>query len=204
MKFQAGQAGSVERAKRWKKAGLTPAAIRAREKLIADDEARGKPSRLFARNLRVVRESRGLSQRQVAERMTDAGHPMTKVAVTRLEADALARKLTLDEALAFAWVLDTPLAHLLSPPDGSHVFPTAAVGLSGPAVRQWLLFGDPFDVKPERGRVRARLQVLSRVERLAQLLIDVRRQKNKFAENDVLVRLADVLAEHADEISKLR
>jgi transcriptional regulator with XRE-family HTH domain len=195
--------GQAERARRWKKAGLTATAIRARERLIVEEEARNKPSRLFARNLRAARELRGLSQRQLAELMSAAGHPMTKVAITRLEADKLERKLTLDEALALSWVLEVAPMLLLTPEPSEHLFPVASIGLGKSETRNWLTFGNPglHDVKGQR--VKTRLALVQSVERQAQNLVDAIKLGDSDDRNVALVALAKLVVRHKKEIDEL-
>lgn len=204
MKPQGLLPGSVERARRWRKAGVTPAAIRARERLLAEDVARNKPSRLFARNLRAARELRGLSQRQVAEMMTTAGHPMTKAAITRLESDELDRKLTLDEALALAWVLEVAPMLLLTPDSGEYLFPAASIGLGKSETRNWITFGNPWLEDSSKGRrVKARIALFQSLERQAQILIDAIKMKDDAERTVAVNKLIKIAVSHKRQVDEL-
>jgi transcriptional regulator with XRE-family HTH domain len=63
--------------------------------------------RNFARSLRVIRETMGLSQGDLARLITEQGVSMVQQTVARLETGK--RSLRLDEAVAFAWALKMPL-----------------------------------------------------------------------------------------------
>jgi transcriptional regulator with XRE-family HTH domain len=112
-----------------------------------------RPSEVFAQRLREIRDARRLTQAELAEKMTRAGRPMNKLAVLRVERGE--RKVSLDEALAFAYVLGAVPAHLLSPPDDEHVAVTDQFEMDGEGMRGWLRFGldliaDAGDLGPER------------------------------------------------------
>jgi transcriptional regulator with XRE-family HTH domain len=105
------------------------------------DDRSMSPSKVFARRLRALRKDRAVSQTKLAEMMTAAGVPMSRAALLRIEQSE--RTLSLDEALAFAYVLNAVPAQLLSPPEGEHTFVTQGVGFDGNEIRAWLRFGDP-------------------------------------------------------------
>ena len=106
------------------------------------------PSAVFAQRLRETRQARGLTQTELAERMTDAGRPMSKPALLRIENGT--RGLSLDEALAFAQVLNAVPAHLLNPPEGTVVAPVDWTGYDGEGLRLWLVTGVGGSVWPEQ------------------------------------------------------
>jgi len=108
------------------------------------------PSKVFAQRLRETREARGLSQSELAQMLTDRGRPMNTTALLRVESGE--RKLSLDEAIALADVLQAAPANLLSPPDGSYVALTDNKGVDGDGIRNWLLTGVGIVVWPEPAR----------------------------------------------------
>jgi transcriptional regulator with XRE-family HTH domain len=80
---------------------------------VAADKKR-RPSEVFAVRLRETRKARNLSQTELARRMTNAGRPMSKEALLRIENGT--RGLSLDEAIALIAVLFAVPPHLLTPP----------------------------------------------------------------------------------------
>lgn len=84
------------------------------------------PAATFARRLREVRQQAGLTQLQLADQMTAAGHKMDDSAVSRIESGATthrstvakietgARPVSLGEAGQFATILGVPLLALLT------------------------------------------------------------------------------------------
>lgn len=107
-------------------------------------------SEVFALRLRETRRARDLSQSEVARRMTEAGRPMGKASLLRVENDT--RGPTLDEAFALAQVLFAATANLLSPPEGALVALTDKVAVDGGGLRNWLLTGVGIPVWPEAPR----------------------------------------------------
>jgi transcriptional regulator with XRE-family HTH domain len=106
------------------------------------DETLRRPSQVFASRLRELRKARGYSQADLAKLMRDAGRPMSKPALLRIENGE--RGLSLDEAVAFAYLLNAAPAHMLSPPEGDAVMLTDNAGVDGEGLRAWLRTGDPF------------------------------------------------------------
>jgi len=129
-----------------------------------------KPSELFAARLKETRKARGLSQTELARRMTEGGRPMSKPALLRIEKGE--RKVSLDEALAFASVLWAVPANLLSPAGDDLVMLTDRTGMDGGALRSWLIHGNPFTGAPDEGEGTdlARAALL-----IAQALVDANR-----------------------------
>lgn len=121
-----------------------------------------RPSEVFARRLRSLRKSRGVTGAALSRRMNAAGRPMTKWKLTRLEAGT--RGISLDEALAFAWCLNAAPAHMLTPPEGALTEVAEGVGLGGAFVREWLRFGSL-----EEEEARAERDWEARTEHLARL-----------------------------------
>ena len=107
-----------------------------------------RPETVFAKQLRATRKDRGLTQTALAELMREAGYPtMSKDAIGRIEAGT--QRVPLDEALAFAQLLNVSPAHLLSPSGDTYLAPIPTIGYSGDGVRDWLATGVGFQVLPE-------------------------------------------------------
>jgi transcriptional regulator with XRE-family HTH domain len=150
------------------------------------------PSEVFASRLRAIRKERGLSQDDVARRMTEGGRPLSKVALLRIEKGT--RGLSLDEALALARVLDVAPAHLLSPPDGSTVSLTDNVAVDGAGLRNWLLFGEPLlHETPTGRRAHMRMRFAAAVETYAQALVDAKNGGDTAGVENAKRMLASVL-----------
>lgn len=139
-----------------------------------EDLSQPKPSEIFGKRLRKIREGRGkgFSQAAVADLMTKAGRPMNKASILRIERGE--REPSLDEALGLAWVLGVAPAHLLSPSDDGYIFVVDQVGIDSSALRNWLLFGDPMLLSAEGRRVRARIRLPFELEALARALLDAK------------------------------
>lgn len=99
-------------------------------------------SHVLRRRIRELREARGLSQRAVAEAMTAAGVPLTGDKVSKLEAGT--REVRYDELLAFADVLEVPLARLMSPEDGEPPIRAGGLSLARNEVANWIVWGSPW------------------------------------------------------------
>lgn len=103
-------------------------------------------STVFAQRLREIREARGMSRPQLARLMTERGRPMTKLALHRIENGD--RKVSLDEAIAFAETLRAALAALLSPAEGTYLALTDKHAVDGAGLRQWLVTGHAVEAWP--------------------------------------------------------
>jgi transcriptional regulator with XRE-family HTH domain len=77
-------------------------------RLIGGEEA-------VARRVRFEREKRGWTTEGLAQRMTEAGCPITQSAIWRVENGQPRRRITHDEALAYAAVFEIPIAELSTP-----------------------------------------------------------------------------------------
>jgi transcriptional regulator with XRE-family HTH domain len=69
-----------------------------------------------AQRIKTEREVRGWSTVTLAERMTEAGHPINQSAIWRIESGKPRRRVNLDEALGFCKVFDIALDELTAPP----------------------------------------------------------------------------------------
>jgi transcriptional regulator with XRE-family HTH domain len=107
---------------------------------------------VFRRRLRDARGDREPSVRELATRMTDALPSESRMAASTLsEIEGGKRKnVTLEEALAFAQVLNVSLARLLTPEDGQHMAPVWGAGYGPEGVRPWLATGTGFTVQPAK------------------------------------------------------
>ena len=74
-----------------------------------------RPSDLFARRLRELRDARGWSQRDFADELARLGEPMDRAIIARVETDN--RGISLDEAILFAAALGTSLENMIVPSD---------------------------------------------------------------------------------------
>jgi hypothetical protein len=126
---------------------------------------------------------------------------MSKAAVLRIESGD--RGLSLDEALAFAWVLNAAPAHLLSPPEGEGVMLTADAGLDGSGLRNWLLFGDPLLISTEGKRVRKRMDAIFTIEALAQAIVDAKRGGDEAGSKATVLQLHKVIGSHKEELEAI-
>ncbi|MFI0139446.1 helix-turn-helix domain-containing protein [Streptomyces luteogriseus] len=64
-----------------------------------------------ARAIEILRAERGLSQRQLADRVTALGHPMSNTMLSRIE--RAQRRCDIDDLIAIAEALDVPAPALL-------------------------------------------------------------------------------------------
>lgn len=83
--------------------------------------------RRFGASLQEIRKHAGLTQADLAERMTDAGYPMSRVMVAKTE--GATRPTSIEEMAAFSAVLGVPVTYLL---------PAAMTGATSTAVLEVL------------------------------------------------------------------
>jgi transcriptional regulator with XRE-family HTH domain len=74
------------------------------------------PDAIFARRLRTVRQSAGLTQLQLADRMSAAGDKMHRSAIAKIESGD--RVVSVGEAVQIAGVLGVDLVELVTDPAG--------------------------------------------------------------------------------------
>jgi hypothetical protein len=113
-------------------------------KLVIAAEPIGKrPAEVFAARLKEMRNARGgLSQAALAQRATEVGVPLSKLAVLRIEKGE--RGVSLDEVIALTAVLHASLAHMLSPDNGDLIALHDRAAVDGTGLRNWLRTGEPF------------------------------------------------------------
>jgi transcriptional regulator with XRE-family HTH domain len=105
------------------------------------DEAK-RPSEVFAERLREMRDDRRFSQAELAQRMTDGGRPLSKVALLRIESGD--RGIALDEAIALTRLLHAVPAQMLTLPEGAMTALTANDWVDGGGMHNWLVYGEPI------------------------------------------------------------
>lgn len=113
------------------------------------DMARGEPAKMVAANVRAVRDSRGLHQRELAARLAALGRPLAQTGVSRLEEGQ--RRVDVDDLVALAVALNVSPSRLLLP-DGDMqdlVRPVPEVEVQAWQLWEWLsglapLSGEPF------------------------------------------------------------
>ena len=102
------------------------------------------PSDVLRGNIRDVRRAKGLTQKQLVERMRAAGSPMPDNGISQIERGK--RSVSWDEAHAFAVVLDKTLVRLGTPRADDEV--EVLVGNSrlfrSGEFRNWMVFGDAW------------------------------------------------------------
>lgn len=153
-----------------------------------------RPSQVFAGRLRETRKARGLTQTELAQRMTDAGRPMSKAALLRIENGT--RGISLDEALALIAILWAVPPHLLTPPDGELVCLTDEIGVDGGGLRGWLRYGHTFatssgDLPDELVTDR----VLETIAIHAVAFVDAMRGKDKAGQLEALRAIDETVAD---------
>jgi len=158
-----------------------------------------RPSEVFAHRLREVRTARGMSQAKLARLMTDAGRPLSKVALLRIENGR--RGLSLDEALTLAELLNVAPAHLLSPPDGAYAMLTDGHGISGNEMRIWLLFGGELGAPLQR--VRLRVPFVLAIEVYAQAILDARNGGDEEGRQHATRALEALILDHNAKIGEI-
>src|SRR5215217_3374746 len=100
------------------------------------------PTEVFAARLREMRDARGLTQAELAQQMTEAGRPLSRGALLRLESGE--RGLLLDEAIALTRLLHAVPAQLLTAPEGALTALTGKEAVDGDGMRNWLVYGEPI------------------------------------------------------------
>ena len=78
---------------------------------------RGAPERIFAQRLRGCRDELGMTQQQVADRMTRQGFSMKQTTIAKIEAGQ--RPVRINEAVALANILGLQLVDLVGDPVAS-------------------------------------------------------------------------------------
>jgi len=161
-------------------------------------ETTKRASEVFAQRLRETRARRGVSQTELAERMTEQGRPMSKAALLRIEKGQ--RGLSLDEAIAFAAILYAPPANLLSPEEGSLVELTSTRAVDGDGMRNFWQTGDSILAWPavpaEEDRDRLQLILEHRLTAYATALLDAIRGADPAGKRAALGAIQTTIDDH--------
>jgi transcriptional regulator with XRE-family HTH domain len=166
----------------------------------APDGEKLRPSEVFAQRLQETRKARGLTQKQLAEMLTEAGIPMSKTALLGIETGK--RGLSLDEALGIAAVLNAVPAHMLTPHEGEMVKVNDHLAIGGLGFREFLRYGFPwsldavpYEALPEAEREKFQLNLA----RLALGLNDAYRGADKAGIKDAVDAIVDEVTRHQIE-----
>jgi transcriptional regulator with XRE-family HTH domain len=165
-----------------------------------------RPSEVFAERLRETRNARAMSQTQLAEEMTQQGRPISKAALLRIEKGT--RGLTLDEAVALAATLFAAPANLLNPPEGSRLALTDNQAVSGDALRNWLLTGNPILAWPaaptSEDRATLRVTLEQDLAQYARALIDAGRAGDKAGSQAAIDAITAAIARHNNAVDEIQ
>jgi transcriptional regulator with XRE-family HTH domain len=134
-----------------------------------------------------------LTQAALAAAMTDVGVPLTGDKVSKIETGT--RNVGYDELLAFAYVLDVPLAELMAPPDGAPPIRAGGIGLERYEVANWLIWGPWRGRKAIRGRRIIRLT--REIQTMYQVVDEERDPELRTKHRETLVRLVKELSQAA-------
>jgi len=163
------------------------------------------PSEVFAERLREVRAARGMSRPALARRMTEVGRPMNKLALLRIEKGD--RKLSLDEALAIAWILSAAPAHMISPPADEHVWITDEHGVDGGGLRHFLQTGFAVPAWPasprEEDRAELQLFLMRALTAHAAALVDAGRGGDKAGAQAAVSAIEAALERHRKALAEI-
>jgi transcriptional regulator with XRE-family HTH domain len=118
----------------------------------------------LTRRIAYERELREWSPAGLAQRMTEVGCPINQSAIWKIEHNTPPRRITYDEALAFAQVFDIPLDELSVPPEL----------IANEQLRAWI--EERAGIEAERARLGGRSEVLlGQIRRLLSQFPDAER-----------------------------
>jgi transcriptional regulator with XRE-family HTH domain len=180
------------------------------------EASKRRASQVFGERLKATRQRRRWTQQELAERMTDAGVPMSKTTLVRIEQGKGERGLSLDEALAFAVVIGASPTHLLTPAaDETIALTDKHQVLDALAIRDWLRTGvqSRSTTRNDDGRLvgednfvagRSTAVMRERFERqiaeLSEAMLDAYRGEDKAGTQDAVRSIFDAVdAYRADE-----
>ncbi len=144
-----------------------------------------RPTEVFAARLKEVRKARGMSQAELAERATQAGVPLGKLALMRIENGQ--RGVSLDEMVALTELLGASPAHMLCPDDGEWIALHDNTAVDGSGLRFWLRTGDALLISPEGREVRLEVLFVA----YARALVDASRSSDKAGIHDAVLGILD-------------
>ena len=170
-----------------------------------------RPSAVFATQMRLQREKKGMTQRQLAGRLGDLGFEVHQTTIGKWEAGE--RRISLDEALAICAALDVAPTHMLS---GSFlpvrmkrpflVLSDDTRPVSAREMRQWIRGQRPLwgqDEKRYATEVAPDEWKALGVAGLAELLRGVEGLVNAWADDDIDAAL-EIIESLEDEIGRQR
>jgi transcriptional regulator with XRE-family HTH domain len=106
---------------------------------------------VFGRRLREVRKRHGWTQQDLADRMTELGHPIHRVTLARIEKGGTpAHNVTLENVLALSFALGVSPLHMICPfdPDARLRVVSKKQAVDSILVRQWLRGWEPLLDEP--------------------------------------------------------
>jgi transcriptional regulator with XRE-family HTH domain len=173
-----------------------------RERLHKAHPVRPRPSEVFAARLKVIRRDRDVSQTELAQRMTEAGRPMSKRALLGIEKgkEEGGRGLSLDEALSLCYLLRAAPATMLSPAEDELVWLTDDAGVDGDALRNWLRYGAVFSPATTREKLREDIEQV--VLGYAQALLDAHKGNDGAGVRDAVMGLARSAVTYRKELDE--
>lgn len=123
----------------------------------------GPVSDQVRRNIRELRECRGMSLRALSERMGELGRPLRVPVLFRIEQGE--RRVDVDDLVAFAAALNCPPNRLLLPGNtdewesGSRYAPTSTIEVSPAGAWWWALGYGPLCADDDRANLTARRMI---------------------------------------------
>jgi transcriptional regulator with XRE-family HTH domain len=177
----------------------------------AVDAAPDRPSDVFAAQMKLQRERKGWTQKQLAARLGQLGFPVHQTTIGKWEAHE--RRITLDEALAISVALDVAPSHMIA---GSFLrskidSPGIALSAKTPPVstrlmRTWIQGLQPLwgqdekryftEVSPDEWRA-------TRLAGMSELLRSVQKLAEAWADDDRELA-AEITEEITDELERQR
>lgn len=86
-----------------------------------EEIVRVEAEKYTAKTIENIRETLGLSYGELSKRMADAGCPMDKSSLQKIEKGTPRRKISVNELVAFAEVFDVPVTYLVGAPKGNEL-----------------------------------------------------------------------------------
>ena len=164
-----------------------------------------RPSEVFARRLREVRDRLGLSAKDVADRLAESGVGLDRAAISKLEADPPQRGLSLDEALAICAALGVSPRAMIFPDDPNDRVMVGERFVTGLDGRHWLDGESPLGGTDDRAFFSETADEdwrLSRAPDYQTVIHRVRLARDDFlAERPDAGRLLDAMAVHLSAAS---
>lgn len=106
---------------------------------------------VFRERLKAVRERRQWSRQRLADRLTDAGFPMTGGVIKKIETGSK-KTIDVNEVLALSAALSVSPLHMLVPiDDDTPIEVTPKTVADPPTIRQWIRGTNPLDADWRRG-----------------------------------------------------